>query len=81
MDYAERIEKIGMPGEMGIARFFVGTSYEVKVMRLSPKDRYCLHIPDVPWPVYCDTTLEVMRNISAWLSRFSKRKECVSLAN
>ena len=75
MKFGEEIEKIGKPGNPGSRYFFEGTSYEVEVIRRSPKEDFYLRTPDVRFLIRCKDTFEVMQQMSAWLSRFSMRKK------
>ena len=59
----ERVDKIGTEGYMGIFRLFVGTPYEIKIMRLSPDEDFTLHLPRrfSPWPIKENSSRDVVQ--------------------
>lgn len=57
----ERIEKIGTDGNLGIWRLFVGTPYEIKIIRLSPEEQFTLHLPFVRYPINEESSRDVLQ--------------------
>lgn len=59
----ERVDKIGTDGYMGIFRLFVGTPYEIKIMRLSPDEDFTIHLPRQfsRWPIEESSSKDIVQ--------------------
>ena len=70
--YLDEIEKIGTAGNMGTREFFAGSSYPIRVFRLTPEDPFMVRLPDHPYLVRAESAREVMKLMFCAITSFYK---------